>query len=243
VFQSSQHFSDIPYGSYFLVEANWDVRGVAKEGQLDRCKVEATLGISFIKDTFWKGKIESGARKDCTTVFGTWPKVAKPYLSKAVAQIRAEQQKGGEGTGAVPVPEAAPEPEPESEPEPEPEPEPESGGEGIIATCAASVLPVLYRAAMVFLQAIIAVVVLLVAQRYQTELTSTYDSVLGSYAKPVLEGAGMAAPLPIQAGHAAGSIGKASTLSGDTGATSIEERAAQLRAQLIEVEALMQKDT
>jgi len=116
--ESVQVMYDIPYGDYFRVEGKWEVIPGATANS---CRVKVWAGVYFMKKTWWKGKIESGAQKESEDSFAMWMQLARKEISRqsmdrekrmSVDHTNLKRQSLSEGS----VPVAAPLPQPVSPP-------------------------------------------------------------------------------------------------------------------------------
>jgi hypothetical protein len=73
------NFLDIPYGDSFRIEGKWDVVPVTPE----TCKLVVSIGVHFMKKTWFKSKIESTTIKETKESFQQWANLATTEVAKA----------------------------------------------------------------------------------------------------------------------------------------------------------------
>lgn len=73
-------FLDIPYGDSFRIEGKWDVSPASP----DSCRLVISIGVHFMKKTWFKSKIESQTIKETKESFQQWATVAQAEITKAL---------------------------------------------------------------------------------------------------------------------------------------------------------------
>ena len=88
-FASSSRALDVPYGTYFTVEDEWNISEVTPEKCLLRCAVK----VVFSKSTIFKRAVISRTKTDVTKDMESWLKEAEKKINRDSAKENGKKER------------------------------------------------------------------------------------------------------------------------------------------------------